>query len=970
MKNLLVLLLLCIAGIINGQEPVYKNFTTSDGLPSTETYTCIQDSKGYMWFGTDRGIVRYDGYNFKVYTTAEGLPDNTVFEFFKDAAGRVWFKTFSSEMGYIEGDSVYTYKYNQKLRAFLPNHIVGAVLFYKNNLVFVKSVLTPRTFFHIYEIDTSGHVDSLPAGQHPKYIFIGRNGSIVNQGKNIPGTSRVFWYDTREQVGEFTVTEPVINNFLALLKKSAGFYLYSDKQVFLYKDNVFKKILDCNDDVLCIQADENDNLWLGFRNNGLACYAINKGYQKKFSLLRNYSVSSIYNDRENGIWITTLENGIFYVSPQTVISYTENSGLPATGVKRIEKAGENILMVLSDNTVMLKKDGETAFTSLFRKKNAYMDFACGNDGTIYSTFPELQNLPLKNKVVGLDVAKKIVIGKRYVYTAEPRVVTVYEKNGRVVAQYDFNTPRKLSVCETNKGFLLGTLQGAFLYEEDSLVSLAGYHPLFKNRISEIKRYDKDHIIFCTIGNGLFIIKNNNYSEPIHYTTVSGLPSPMCNTVLRANDSVTWVGTNRGLCCIRNILDPQRAEFLTIDIDNGIASNEINDICLADTVLWLATTRGATLIPALGLQTKVPDIPVYIEGITVDGEKPNKLVASVFSYRKNSISIFFTGLHFQHAGKLLYKYRLRGDDKWFYTNSRSVVYNSLQPGRYTFEVGVVKPDGSDNPLLDTYSFTILPPFWKTWWFTVLIITAACLAVYLFISYRVRFVRNRELLRADLDRFRDKALRDQMNPHFIYNSLNSIQNFILKNDALESASFLSKFSRLMRLVFNHTAQDTVTLEKDLEALVLYTELENLRFPNKFTLHINHTLEKEVSRILIPPLIFQPFVENAILHGLLTKKSPGNIWLNITRNDRRLEVSITDDGIGRAAAAEVKHRKASYFAVKETPGKRKTSGIIATMERIEQAWAKKGGKSNFKIIDLHELNNSSTGTTIQFCLPIDYD
>jgi LytS/YehU family sensor histidine kinase len=237
--------------------------------------------------------------------------------------------------------------------------------------------------------------------------------------------------------------------------------------------------------------------------------------------------------------------------------------------------------------------------------------------------------------------------------------------------------------------------------------------------------------------------------------------------------------------------------------------------------------------------------------------------------------------------------------------------------------------------------------------------------------VKSIRKQVKLKADLGIYRDKALRDQMSPHFIYNALNAIQNYILKHETDMSVSFLSRFSRLMRLVFNNTVQEVVTLRKDLEALQLYAEMESMRFPGKLVFHLPEQLPEALELALIPPLLLQPFVENAVLHGLLPKHAPGNIWLTIEQENDCILVLIKDDGIGRAASAKIKIKKKAFLDEQNIPqGSREHTGTSITIARIAQAWGKYPARSRFNMTDLFHPDGSPSGTLIAFYLPLNYD
>jgi CheY-like chemotaxis protein len=206
---------------------------------------------------------------------------------------------------------------------------------------------------------------------------------------------------------------------------------------------------------------------------------------------------------------------------------------------------------------------------------------------------------------------------------------------------------------------------------------------------------------------------------------------------------------------------------------------------------------------------------------------------------------------------------------------------------------------------------------------------------------------------------QSLRAQMNPHFIFNSLNSINMFILENNRLQASEYLSKFSKLIRLILQNSQETYIPLEKELEALQLYMELESLRFDNKFEYKIIVDPGVEPANIKVPPLIIQPYVENAIWHGLIHKKENGHLEINIYGRDKTLLYKITDDGIGRDKAAELKSKSAE---------KQKSMGMRITADRI--ALLNQQTETSIKITDLVLGDGSAGGTEVLIELPVIYD
>jgi LytS/YehU family sensor histidine kinase len=208
---------------------------------------------------------------------------------------------------------------------------------------------------------------------------------------------------------------------------------------------------------------------------------------------------------------------------------------------------------------------------------------------------------------------------------------------------------------------------------------------------------------------------------------------------------------------------------------------------------------------------------------------------------------------------------------------------------------------------------------------------------------------------------QALRAQMNPHFIFNSLNSINMFILENNKLQASEYLSKFSRLVRLILQNSQEEFIPLGSELEALQLYLELESLRFENRFEYKISVNDDVDTTMLKVPPLIIQPYAENAIWHGLMHKKEKGHLEIKIYHQNETLFCKIIDDGIGRKKAAELKSKSASTH---------KSMGMQITADRIAMLQKANASSTQIKITDLVLPDGSAGGTEVLLKIPLFYD
>lgn len=362
-------------------------------------------------------------------------------------------------------------------------------------------------------------------------------------------------------------------------------------------------------------------------------------------------------------------------------------------------------------------------------------------------------------------------------------------------------------------------------------------------------------------------------------------------------------------------------------------------------------------------------PVADSSINVNLERLKEVR---LKYNQNSFALSFAALHFSSSPDNQHFYMLEGYDlKWQKAGSKlKAEYFNMAPATYVFHVKAANSDG----IWASQSIKIIisPAWWNTWWFKIIALATMFVMFYLIVRWRMhlRFQskinqseREKELaeLRHKAAELEMSALRSQMNPHFIFNSLNSINRFILENNRSQASEYLTKFSRLMRLIMQNSAHDLIELEKEIEALRLYLELEAARFDNHFSYNIKIDDDIDPETLKVPPLIIQPYAENAIWHGLMHKKEKGFLHIELIEQNEFLVYRITDDGIGRQKAASLKSK---YVTGHQSMGMKITADRIAIMKDQNV------NENPILITDLVLPDGQAAGTCVEIKLPIHYD
>ncbi len=452
-----------------------------------------------------------------------------------------------------------------------------------------------------------------------------------------------------------------------------------------------------------------------------------------------------------------------------------------------------------------------------------------------------------------------------------------------------------------------------------------------------------------------------------YTTQHGLPSGDLAGLLHT-DKHLWISTNKGLAC----LDTRRMRLTVFDEADGLPATEFESgSVLRDSTgrIYFGAGRGLVYVQPnqVRLNRFVP--PVYLTSFRVGTRDFSPATSAdpppvVLNHTQNSFTFETAALSYDHPENNHYAYRLEGfEENWHQTGTQaSASYTNVPPGTYTLHVIAANNDGVWNRQGVRLPLVVQPPFWATWWLRTLAVLGVAGAFWALARQRERRLlreqREKSELRERIATTEMRALRAQMNPHFIYNSLNAIRLFVLQNDSDNAEMYLVKFARLMRLILDNSRQEAVALGSELDQLHLYLELEQLRFDHTFdfAIHTDPALSREAT--LVPPMIIQPFIENAILHGIAHKKAKGHIAVSIRPLNGHLECRVDDDGVGRQRARELKSKTVrSYQSV----------GLRVTEDRLQLISQRSGKVARVAVIDKTDEQGQATGTRVVIELPL---
>jgi ligand-binding sensor domain-containing protein len=393
-------------------------------------------------------------------------------------------------------------------------------------------------------------------------------------------------------------------------------------------------------------------------------------------------------------------------------------------------------------------------------------------------------------------------------------------------------------------------------------------------------------------------------------------------------------------------------------------------------IYFAGTDGVDRISPEKLDL-FPASTVYLKSLEVN-QKPfalstgiNHLQQLTLKYFQTAVTLEIGVIDYYAQGKTNIRYKLEGlNDNWQYAPGNYMLrFEQLPPGSYKLIIQASNSGNNFNGPQKILTINVSPAFWNTWWFKVL--AAACIIglYYIILRQRLQQKFRRQLERSEKERqlselkqkateLEMQALRAQMNPHFIFNSLNSINRFILQSNKAQASRYLTKFSRLIRLILQNSQASLITLDSELESLELYLSLEALRFNHHFDYKISVAHNIDTTSLKVPPLILQPYVENAIWHGLMHKDEKGQLDIEISQENSQLYFKITDNGVGRENANLLASKSATKY---KSMGLRITAHRIASLQHLQNA------ESAVTINDLVNADGSAAGTEVIIKTPV---
>ena len=956
---------------VNAQTTYIPHYTTKDGLPSNNCYFTLQDKKGYIWIATDAGVSRFDGTVFENFSIDDGLPDNQILQLKEDSKGRIWFLALNGEISYYYNGKIYNQFNNIKLRQLKFDAIVvsffedskGRIWFGTNKNII--GVWDDKTFIKYSSpiassqfINTTIHEDKQgniwAYSSQAVHLFI-KNNFVLVKNSTIP-----------------------ISYKTILSRKDKSMYFLDNEGLKLKTGTTSNLILKINTDLLnnslgYIYFDDKE-LWLS-NTDGVYIIGLNG---KKKQILNNIDVSQIIEDVDHNMWFTT-KNGIYKLpnSKERLYIFDETNGLSNHMIKSITKDHKNRLWLglgnakinildLNSNQVNkitlpdLQKYNHIKQLTIDKKSNEIYfasDYGLGSLGINYTKTSKIKYLKETNNSIFVVKNFSIDTGKKLALALSSGVVIVMDRRNKFEftssnykEKQDYFKDRSYSVFyDFNQNLWFSNLNGINEFSTNKLNKYYEKNLLLTKRINDIQQLKNGSIAMATDGYGILIVKNGKVVNQI--TQKEGLNNNIISRLFVKNNNL-WAISRAGINSV--IFEENKISVNTFDYANNLLSDDLNDLYIDTDTAYFATNKGLVYFAhqQKSAQTKAPNI--YISSVTIN-KAALDLSKTNFTLNpgKHNITINYSAINFKNK-RIFYRYKLKSDAEWSETKNRRLELNSLRPGDYEFEVSA-KSEDSEWSKPAQINFSLKKQFWQTWTFNILLIMIGAYFLYVITVNVTKRQKNKEqeqlLLKNKILMLELQALQAMMNPHFVFNVMNSIQHYINTKNTSSANKVLTGFAKLIRKNLEICTKSYINLAEELEYLNLYLSLEKYRFGEKFNYSINIDNSLDAEDILIPSMILQPYIENAIWHGIMPKEDGGTVTVNVSKKDENyLAIKIIDDGIG------IKN-SLSYKTTKH-----QSRGMDLTKERINLL-----NKIEVKPVQLFIEQDGNSGTIVTILTPL---
>jgi signal transduction histidine kinase len=722
----------------SGQSFSPVRYSINEGMPSNEVYQVFQDSKGFIWFATDVGVVRFDGTEMQKFGTQEGLSDPVVFGFHEDYKGRIWFRTFSGRLSFFENQKIHPYPFNDLLVQYMNTSWLSSIWVDSLDQLWFSTHSSKGVYGLI---DKTGKAQATYPDGYEFYFFKVGDGELFGHQQHHASHISI-----DHKIFPFRLTDGECANWqLRTVIWKGKRYISICEDLFEFDGTSVERVLTGNHPIISLFVDNDDHLWMGSLYGTVQRFS-DPSFSKKWSpdFLKGLSVSSMMNDDDGSYWFTTLEQGVFYMPNFSIQNTLISAGGKISGVGL---CGDDVLVGFADgNVVVYTSDGIEKRSLSFRAPLTKLHVDKGNDiwitdnaGTHYLSpgFAVKKIFP----GVGFSHFSEDRTGKMFAITGRTQLGTIDRIRGTLDFRYTNYTYRSLLVDDSV--IYAATRDGLHVYDHDLkfLKEEAGFR---NQKISKILKLPESKIVVTSIGNG-FTVFDPATAQLARYNTKNNFSANNIYHLVPDGDNL-WMATEKGVLKIQvqSLLDG-KPETTLISRQNGLISTQINYLLAAGKYIWAFSDNGYSRIDKNAIEIPPSQPRFYLKGIRARNAEVDLTKQTQLPSDKNDLEFDFGFISFQHPAIFL-RYRLNKKDAWTYTQNKSLQFNSLAAGDYSLEIEHSTNNVDWASSYHSPVFTILPPLWQTWYFIAGV--AVILLALVFSYFRIQVAHQKKLMRSEI------------------------------------------------------------------------------------------------------------------------------------------------------------------------------------------------------------------------------
>ena len=941
-------------GSMLAQNPS-KHYTTAEGLPNNAIRSLYLDHQSELWVGSENGISKLENGQFTILPLPKSF-NQSCWDILEDKQHQMWFASYGGGVYCYNGRTfkIFTSKNGlptdrtRKLIAFHDKIIVGtelgvALIAPKTHQITVPKGIEPHsgvfivTDFMIYKdevyfsalnegiyklvFDPSGNAKIQKVMQHQIIYSMGWFDQLYCSNKGM--INKYDWNallhnnDNSTQFGQSIVWDFAKGPHGAIYAAAWGIF-DSSGGLYRIQNNTMTDVssefgINSKSLLNVVYNSKSQKMFVGSKDQGI--YEINFASAIQYNSFENKSCIDF--DEINGQKIILHQQGISYLNTDQSIQfsisskdfknfqlqylsnhkvpthaegyYELNSSLTANDMEYYEVVKNQNALWISTNIGIFKANAKGQLLAYLPIHSYKISFT--SEGTLIETIP----------YAGLRVCKDAI-----------------DIKGKHYSEFDSNTPKDIVGIINNgtKTYLISVFDGLFEYDGNYFYSILKSGQWKESKLKYITKDNKGRLIIATEFGAVYILDPNN-----HFKIVGIIPKDKIigNTIsfLEYYKGTILIGTEKGITVFN------KGNIRFIDQEQGLNDTAFQSSKLFGSTLYLGTKKGYycidleqqlrthTSINSLSIRNlSINAIPVSREHYQWFAYDHNLLKCD---YQHNTIAFQVVPKGGEFPNKLRYRYRLQHTNQWSpYSDKPSIYLSYLPDNHYPLEIEILDLNTGTTTLFHPLTIIITPPFWKTWWFILILVLLGIVGVIAFV-YRIQLkAKNKAATDQLIAQAKLKALLSQMNPHFTFNAMNAIQHFVFNNDEHKSTQYISEFASLMRQTLDNSSKLTISLEDEIAYLEKYISIENMRFENNIQYSI--TVDKEIDEVFteIPTMLLQPFVENIFVHAFdSTQKTPFfSIHFSLV-NSNLLECTIKDNGTKVKVKTSTHHSKGVAIA-----------------------------------------------------------